>query len=251
MGAAAVWTLQVGTPSGATTPAPVVTTASAPLVVTPSPTPTPTPTPTPEPTAVGIDLAAHSTTDPASLWVIVNKQHPIDPLEFEPDDLVTVAGAQVRAIVAEDLRALLDAARADGVPIGLRTGYRSYGNQAAIRADVASRNGTGYADRYSARAGHSEHQTGLAVDIHSPTRPGCDLKSCFPDTVEAAWVAQHAVEYGFVIRYTPENTAVTGFSPEGWHLRYVGRELAVWLTANGVTSLEEAFGVTGGPDYPS
>ena len=68
-------------------------------------------------------------------------------------------------------------------------------------------------------------------------------------TVEAAWVAAHAWEHGFVVRYTPENTATTGYQPEAWHLRYVGPELAAWMHANGVGSLEEALGVSGGPDY--
>jgi D-alanyl-D-alanine carboxypeptidase len=220
---------------------------SSPAVPTAAPT-TPEP-PAATPTATGIDLAAHSTTDPASIWVIVNKRHPIDPIDWAPDDLVTVDGAQIRAVVQPDLEAMLAAAQADGVSIGLRTGYRSYSSQASIRADVERRRGFAHAERYSARAGYSEHQTGLSFDLHSTSKPSCDLQTCFADTAEGQWVAAHAVEYGFVVRYTPENTAVTGYSPEAWHLRYVGRELADWMAAQGIDSLEEALGVTGGPDY--
>lgn len=242
------WAQAADVPSSAPAPAPATTTPVPDETALPAAT-TAAPTPTPTPTAVGIDLAQYSTTDAASLWVIVNKQHPIDPLTYEPPDLVWVSGAQVRAVVAPDLEAMLAAAQADGVPLGVRTGYRSYGFQQGVHADVVRRDGTAYADKYSARAGYSEHQTGLALDVHSGTEPSCDLKSCFPGTPEAAWVAAHAAEYGFVVRYTPENTATTGYSPEAWHLRYVGRELAQWMAANGVGSLEEAFGVTGGSDY--
>lgn len=265
VGAGVAWAIQPGStlaalapwsgdapPSGApsaTDPAPDEVAVPVPTTSTAAPTAEPTAEPTAGPTAVGIDLAAYSTTDPSSLWVIVNKQHPIDPLTYEPPDLVGVSGAQVRAVVAPDLEAMLAAANADGVPLGVRTGYRSYGFQQGVHADVVRRNGAEYADKYSARAGYSEHQTGLALDVHSGSNPSCDLKSCFPGTPEAAWVAAHAAEYGFVVRYTPENATVTGYSAEGWHLRYVGHELAQWMAAQGVGSLEEVFGVTGGSDY--
>jgi D-alanyl-D-alanine carboxypeptidase len=219
----------------------------------PSATPTAAATPTPSatPTDPGIDLTAHSTTDPDSIWVIVNKQHPLVPEDYAPSDLVEVDGARIRAVAADDLRAMLAAAKADGVTMGVRTAFRSYDQQAAIRADVEARRGYAHAETYSARPGYSEHETGLALDLHGTSKPSCDLKVCFDTTAEAQWVAAHGVEYGFVVRYTPANTAVTGFSAESWHLRYVGRELAVWLRDHGVGSLEEAFGVTGGPDYPA
>lgn len=197
----------------------------------------------------GIDLTAHSTTDPDSPWVVVNKQHPISPLDYQPADLVTVDGARVRQVVEADLQAMLAAAERDGVLMGLRTGYRSYGAQAAIRADVEARRGFDHAERYSARPGYSEHQTGLAFDLHGTSQPGCDLQTCFGATVEGRWVAAHAADYGFLVRYTPQNTEVTGYSPEAWHLRYVGRELAGWMVTHGIGSLEEALGVTGGSDY--
>ncbi|HEY0117283.1 MAG TPA: D-alanyl-D-alanine carboxypeptidase family protein [Cellulomonas sp.] len=227
------------------------TTADAAPVVATTPAPSSEPTATPTPTAVGIDLAQYSTTDPSSLWVVVNKQHPVDPLDYEPPDLVSVSGGLVRSVVAPDLAAMLAAAKADGVSIGVRTAYRSYNFQVSVHADVVHRSGTAYADKYSARPGYSEHQTGLALDIHSTADPSCDLKSCFTTTPEGQWVAAHGWEFGFVVRYTPENSAVTGYSPEAWHLRYVGRELAAWMHANGVASLEEVFGVSGGSDYPA
>ena len=257
VGAAAAWVTRDERADAAarqtaptTDPAPTGTAALA-AASEPTSSPGGGQTPTTPPTAVGIDLAQYSTTDPDSLWVIVNKRHPVDPIDHEPDDLVSVSGGLVRAVVAPDLEAMLAAAAGDGVHIGVRTAYRSYNFQVSVHADLARRDGAEYADRYSARAGYSEHQTGLALDIHSTSQPACDLKTCFAQTVEGQWAAAHAWEYGFVVRYTPENTATTGYSPEAWHLRYVGRDLAGWMHANGVHSLEEAFGVSGGGEYPA
>ncbi|GIG40305.1 M15 family metallopeptidase [Cellulomonas phragmiteti] len=207
--------------------------------------PTIAPRATPEPT---FDLQQHSTSDPASPWVIVNKQHPVAE-EYEPTDLVDVDGVRVRAAVEPDLRAMVDAAGAAGARLVVRSGFRSYAEQAAGRAAIEARRGFAHAERYSARPGFSEHQTGLAVDLDSGSEPGCNLQTCFTRTTEGVWLAEHAWEFGFVVRYTEANTAVTGYAPEGWHLRWVGRELTAHLHAEGIGSLEEAFGVVGGPEY--
>ena len=214
-----------------------------------APRTTPAPTPIATPTAVGIDLARYSTVDASSLWVVVNKQHPIDPIRYQPPDLVPFAGTRVRAVVAADLQAMFTAAAADGVRLGLRTAYRPYDDQVVIHADAVRRSGAAYADQYSARAGYSEHQTGLAMDLHSTSRPSCDLTTCFASTTEAQWVGAHGWEYGFIVRYTPENSAETGYAPEAWHLRYVGRDLAAWMHTVGARSLEAVFGTSGGAEY--
>lgn len=237
-------------------PPPAVATVSWEGVLTaPTTAPTPgdptpeAPAPAPEPPAPAFDLERHSTTDPTSPWVVVNKQHPV-PAEHVPPDLVDVApGVQLRADVAPDLAAMVEAAAPAGARLGVLSGYRSYRDQAATRAAIEARRGFEHAERYSARPGFSEHQTGLAVDLGSGTQPGCDLQSCFAQTAEGAWLAEHAWEFGFVVRYTEANTEVTGYAPEGWHLRWVGRDLAAYLHGAGVGSLEEAFGVPGGPVY--
>lgn len=206
--------------------------------------PEPAPVPVAEP-ATSIDLTAHSTSDPASPWVVVNKHSPLDPVDYEPE-LTTVRGYLVRPDAAGDLTALLEAADADGVHLTLRSAYRGYPKQAAVHADWVAQLGQAEADEVSARPGHSEHQTGIAVDVGSSTRSGCDFEECFGTTVEGRWVAAHAGEFGFLVRYTPENSAVTGYAPESWHLRWVGRELVAHLRATGVTTLEEVFDVPGG-----
>ncbi len=193
----------------------------------------------------GIDLTARSTTDPASPWVVVNKRTPLDPVDHEPD-LTTVRGYLVRPDVAPDLTALLAAADADDVRLTLRSAYRGYPKQAAVYEGWVAQLGAAQADAVSARPGHSEHQTGLAVDVGGTTQPGCDFEPCFGETTEGRWVAEHAATFGFLVRYTPENSGVTGYAPEAWHLRWVGRDLAAYMADTGVTTLEEVFDVPGG-----
>ncbi|MBD4644500.1 D-alanyl-D-alanine carboxypeptidase family protein, partial [Xanthomonas citri pv. citri] len=82
--------------------------------------------------------------------------------------------------------------------------------------------GRAEADRVSARPGYSEHQTGLAWDVGDAATPTCDLEACFGDTAAGRWVAAHAAEHGFVIRYPAGAEDETGFAHEPWHLRYVG-----------------------------
>lgn len=199
------------------------------------------------PPATGLDLTEHSTSDPASPWVVVNKRTPLDPIDHEPD-LTTVRGYLVRPDAAPDVAALLDAADADGVRLTLRSAYRGYPKQVAVYEGWVAQLGAERADDVSARPGHSEHQTGLGVDVGGTTRPECDFEACFGETVEGRWVAEHAAEFGMLVRYTRQNSAVTGYAPEPWHLRWVGRELAAHMRATGVTTLEEVFDVPGG-DY--
>jgi D-alanyl-D-alanine carboxypeptidase len=207
------------------------------------------PAPLRPPAPSGLDLTQRSTQDPASTWVVVKKALPLVPADYAPTGLVTVQGYQVRAEVQEPLTALLAAAASDGVQLGLRSAFRSAAYQEAVHGSWSRLVGDARADEVSARAGHSEHQTGLAVDIGSTTRPGCDFEECFDTTAEGAWVAAHAGGFGFLVRYTAANQDVTGFAPEGWHLRYVGTDLVAELERRGVTTLEELFGLPGGPDY--
>ncbi|WP_454048621.1 D-alanyl-D-alanine carboxypeptidase family protein [Cellulomonas sp. Marseille-Q8402] len=228
---------------------PLASPRRTPDAVVPSAPATLTP-PAPAPTPAGIDLAQHATGDPASPWVVVNKPLPLTPADWAPGDLVPVAGYEVRSALAPSLTAMLAAAAADGVAVELRSGFRSAEYQAGVHAGWAERVGQARADEVSARPGHSEHQTGLAVDVGSGSRPACDFQACFDETPEGRWVAERAGEFGFLVRYTAANQAVTGYAPEGWHLRWVGTELLGELDRQGVTTLEELFGLPGGPAYP-
>jgi D-alanyl-D-alanine carboxypeptidase len=194
------------------------------------------------------DRTAHSTTDPSSIWVVVNKTHPIAP-DFRPD-LAIVRGYQVAEPAAGPLGRLLEASDRRGLGLKIESAFRSYGYQLHVHAATVANRGEAVADRLSARAGYSEHQTGLAVDLITPDDPACDFQACFAHTPAGRWLAGNAWRWGFVVRYQPATTAVTGYQPEPWHLRYVGGPLARELRVEGIATLEEFFGIPGG-DYPA
>ena len=209
---------------------------------------------TPAPTPVGFDKTAQSIDDPASTWVVVNKSRPLNPLAFTPPELVYPEVAFVnrqpmRPEVATALVALFQAGKAEaGLDFSVQSAYRSFDSQTRVYNDDAARNGQAFADTDTARPGHSEHQTGLAVDISAvPAR--CSLSACFAQTPHGEWLAANVWRFGFLLRYPADKVAITGFTFEPWHFRYVGVPLATQLNATGVTTLEEFFGVPGGTEY--
>lgn len=129
------------------------------------------------------------------------------------------------------------AAAQEGLNIYLSSGFRSYDYQAQIYNSYVARepNGQAAADTYSARPGHSEHQTGLAIDVNQ-------IDDSFIGTPEAIWLENHCHEFGFILRYPQGKQDITGYQYESWHIRYVGTDLATQIHASGLT-LEEYFGI--------
>jgi D-alanyl-D-alanine carboxypeptidase len=203
------------------------------------------------PTAAGSSAApaerSRSLDDPASLSVVVNKRRPLVPADWAPPALEDVEGHRLRPEAAAAARGMLAAARADGVPLRIVSGYRSWAEQQETYAGWVARKGAAAADVVSARPGHSEHQTGLAVDVGEGG--GCDLQVCFADTAAAAWVAEHGPEHGFVVRYPWGEEAVTGYWYEPWHLRYLGPGPAQELVRSDAATLEQFAGLGPAPDY--
>jgi zinc D-Ala-D-Ala carboxypeptidase len=177
--------------------------------------------------------------------VVVNKSHPIRPLDFRPS-LALVRGYQVAQVARAPLAHLLTASDGAGLGLKIESAFRSYAYQAQVHEALVATEGGTAADRVSARPGYSEHQTGLAVDLITPAQPGCDLSLCFARTPAGRWLATNAWRYGFIVRYTRANAAFTGYQPEPWHLRFVGRPLAAEMRDVGRTSLEQVFHVRGG-----
>ena len=138
-----------------------------------------------------------------------------------------------------DLEKLVAAARNAGVTIYVGSGYRSYATQASLFASNVRQHGETKASRFSSRPGHSEHQSGLAVDFGGTDR-ACWVEECFEQTTAGKWLAAHAHEYGFILRYPKGKESITGYQYEPWHFRYVGRELAGALHQSGLT-MEEAW----------
>ncbi|GAA1948087.1 M15 family metallopeptidase [Microbacterium aquimaris] len=194
--------------------------------------------------------------DPSFEWVVVNKARPLDPIDYRPEALVApdgvrnIPGTAMRPAVSTALSAMVTDAAAAGVgEIALLSGFRSYGTQVDTYASHVASRGEDGADTISARPGHSEHQAGLAADVVACDAGGCGGLDDLAGTPQGDWVAAHAWEYGFVVRYEDGFTDVTGYSPEPWHLRYVGADLARHYTEGGWHTLESFFGLPAAPDY--
>lgn len=221
------------------------------VVVTTTATAKPTPNPAPVASPAGINLSEHSVDEPDSVWVVVNKQRPLDPENFAPDDLTSTGipgGNQVTAQTAKQLKKMFDAATDDGAAFAVSTAYRSYNFQKGLFAQYVASDGVAKAETFSARAGYSEHQTGLALDFYD-SAAGCALKRCFAETKSGKWLVTHAAEYGFIERYPEGSTDITGYKWEPWHWRYVGVELAQYMHDEKIATLEEVFGLPAAPDY--
>ena len=137
---------------------------------------------------------------------------------------------------AEAYRQLKAALEKEDVHIDIDTGYRSVAEQEEITQRYRERYGHEYVKQYIAVPGYSEHQTGLAIDCAS-------WSGTFSETQEAVWLAEHAHEYGFIIRYPEGKEDITGFQHEAWHIRYVGTDIAEKIYKSGLC-LEEYLGLS-------
>ncbi len=210
---------------------------------TPSPTPEPAPSPTPEPTP---DRTPEPTPDPTpeptpAPWnlVLVNRTHPV-PDDWELQAMELPDGKIIDERIYEPLMEMFEAAKetnAGILPI-VYSGYRTPERQQEIFDEYvqdylsqgwSEEDAAAEAEKWVALPGTSEHQLGIAVDIAGAVYEIFD------------WLGEHSWEYGFILRYPPDKTGVTGISGEQWHYRYVGREAAKEIYERGVT-LEEYLG---------
>ncbi|MBQ1546160.1 MAG: D-alanyl-D-alanine carboxypeptidase family protein [Clostridia bacterium] len=158
--------------------------------------------------------------------LIVNKTYSI-PASYNPGGLTWEC--------ASAFERLRSAAAADGINIYLSSGFRSYDYQAMLYNGYCAYYGQASADTFSARPGHSEHQTGLAIDCNI-------INDSFIGTPEAIWLENHCHEYGFIIRYPYGKDYITGYKYEPWHIRYIG-DKATDIYESGLT-LEEYYGLS-------
>lgn len=166
---------------------------------------------------------------------LVNAHHPISaayqPTLVEPHKLAPQTHAAYVRMVA--------AAKAEGLTIVWRFGYRSYATQEQLLAVGVETHGSHEeASRWTAQPGQSEHQTGLAVDVAAPGARGM----AFAETAEFAWLRAHAHEYGFILRYPEGKEHITGIAYEPWHYRFIGVEPAGEFGARSTLTLEEYLG---------
>lgn len=187
--------------------------------------------------------------DPDSRTVLVNKMYPLES-DYKADDLRNVEvpfsisyqdeKRMLREEAACALEAMFASAKKSGCDLIGVSGFRSYQRQKAIYNNNLVTKGYDHTNKYSARPGRSEHQTGWAIDL-SCDSVGGNLTDAFIDTTEGQWVAQNCYRFGFIIRYPKDKEEITGYSYEPWHVRYVGYDLAKYLYDNNIT-LDEYYG---------
>lgn len=163
--------------------------------------------------------------------ILVNKEYAL-PSDYVPSDLsypdvayaqgVAESKKQMREDAARALEKMFAAALEDEIELLAISGYRSYWTQRNIYEKRLQEMGEDHVSKYNARPGHSEHQTGLAMDVGCPGYT--DLTERFAETDAYRWLQQHAHEYGFIIRYSKYAEEETGYAFEPWHVRYVGEE---------------------------
>ena len=184
-----------------------------------------------------------------SKLVLVNKNYALDS-SYAPSDLVLpnvlALGHEqnktlyLREEASQHLEQLFSAAEQEAGLIFLaRSGYRSYETQVSLYQRYVDQNGQEAADRFSARAGHSEHQTGLAIDVTADSVNG-QLTTEFGKTAEGIWLKDNAHRFGYIIRYLEGRESETGYQYEPWHIRYVGKRTAAIIDENNLT-LEEYY----------
>lgn len=178
--------------------------------------------------------------------VVVNKKYSL-PIDYKPSDLVVpdvsfsysgvLEQSYMRAPAAKQMEKMFAAAKKEGVTLNAVSGFRSGARQKVLYNNYVARDGKAAADQYSARPGHSEHQTGLTFDISAPS-VGNGLTAALGDTKEGKWIANNAAKFGFIVRYDRGFQSRTGYTYEPWHIRYVGVDVATQIKNNGQT-LEE------------
>ena len=175
----------------------------------------------------------------------MNKLRPLNPEDYEPDDLVEVDvehtwEPELRQEASDAVVTMFDTALAEaGLELASNSAYRSYFAQEEVYDGD---------DLTTARPGYSEHQTGLSIDIVAVSGD-CSLSECFGDTPEGIWLRDNAWRFGYILRYPADKTAVTAYTFEPSHFRFAGTDLATEMHDTGVTTLEEFFGLPAAPDY--
>ena len=163
--------------------------------------------------------------------ILVNKEHPVPKSYGGVDE--TASGA---------LEEMFRAAEADGVGLYLVSGYRNYELQGSLYETKVAQVGETNAEFWTAPAGTSEHQTGLAFDVNETDNGETLMDTSFEGTKAFEWLSANCARYGFILRYPKGSRDLTGFNYEPWHLRYVGTTAAAQIMAEGIT-LEEYLGV--------
>ena len=196
-----------------------------------------------------LNYAFYEDTKPTDLskeyLILVNKYNYLEE-DFTPEDIITISTKyswgsygthSIRKEVFDAFLKMHEDANQNNIYLMINSSYRDFKSQTIVYNNYETSHGEVYADKYAARPGYSEHQTGLALDIFSIDGA---LRSTFKDTEAYAWLKDNAHKYGFILRYPEGKEDITGFSFEPWHYRYVGVEAAKYIYEKQIT-LEEYY----------
>lgn len=179
-------------------------------------------------TSKGFDITTKNGVTYIGGYLIVNKTY----------SLPSSYGNGLTGETRNNFNRMKSAAKEENLDIFISSGYRSYNRQKTLYNNYVSNDGKEEADTYSARPGHSEHQSGLALDVNT-------VDDSFANTEEAKWLVENCYKYGFILRYPKGKSNETGYKYEPWHFRYVGEDLATKLYNNGNwITMENYFGIT-------
>ena len=192
---------------------------------------------------IGLDNPYYTNTKPAdnlnTNLLLVNKYNYLTE-DYVPSNLENISttyarsGMQLVKEAKEAFETLSENAKKDGMNVIAMSSYRSYDYQVNLYNNYVAQDGKEAADKYSARPGYSEHQTGLAVDVYNLDLP----YTSFEETEEFTWMQENAYKYGFILRFPKDKVDITGYQYESWHYRYVGKKVAKEIKDNNLP-LEE------------
>lgn len=170
--------------------------------------------------------------------ILINKYHKLNE-NFEPNDLKTVSNKyyygdnhKLQKIAYDAFIDMWNQAKNEDIYLIMNSSYRTYESQVSVYDSYKNRNGTTYADSIAARPGHSEHQTGLSLDIFSKDNT---IAKDFKNSPAHLWLQNNSYKFGFIERYQEGKENITGFEDEAWHYRYVGVEAATYIHDNDIT----------------
>lgn len=167
----------------------------------------------------------------------VNKYYTL-PKEYVPDNLTDISirysydGNQITSETNDAYISMWNAANSAGLTLIVNSSYRDYTSQERVYNNLKASSGQREADKVAARPGHSEHQTGLAIDVFEI---GNQSTATFQESPAYTWLCENAHLYGFIERYPENKEYLTGYSFESWHWRYVGEEAAKIIHDEGIT----------------
>ena len=168
--------------------------------------------------------------------VLVNKHHqlsskyvPRDLVNFQSNDVKGTSKIKANKEVVNAFHKMREAAKEDGKDIVVNSGYRSYADQEETVSYYQNAYGDSYVEKNIAKAGYSEHQTGMSIDVASKNT------TVFTDSEEYTWMMENAYKYGFILRYPKSKEDVTLYKCEPWHYRYVGTKIASYIKKNNIT----------------